>query len=180
MKLKELYDKVNDGKIVSDIELQREIIYSIEKQKLVIDSIFKGVPLPAFYFWQNENGILEVLDGKQRIEAIRNFYQNHIQHEGKIWKEYDAATQEKINGTVISDIICSGAEELKRDIFYRINTLGVPLSQYEVLNGLYHGEYLRGLTVCVKNDKDILQVLGTNSRGKNQLWILKMLIILVL
>jgi len=41
MKLKELYDKVNDGKIVNDIELQREIIYSTDKQKLVIDSIFR-------------------------------------------------------------------------------------------------------------------------------------------
>ena len=178
MKLKELYDKVNDGKIISDIELQREIIYSSDKQKLVIDSIFKGVPLPAFYFWQNENGILEVLDGKQRIEAIKNFYQNNIQYEEKIWKQFDTEAQDKFNNTEITDIICMGSDELKREIFYRINTLGVPLSQFEVLNGLHHGEYLRGLTACVKNDKDILNVFGINTRGKNQLWILKMIAVL--
>jgi len=38
MKIKELYERVNDGRIISDIELQREIVYSDEKQTLVITS----------------------------------------------------------------------------------------------------------------------------------------------
>ena len=49
MKIKELYEKIRDGIIVSDIDLQREIIYNTEKQQLVIDSILNQVPLPAFY-----------------------------------------------------------------------------------------------------------------------------------
>ena len=56
----ELYDQVRDGRIISDIELQREIIYDDEKQALVIDSIVKGIPLPAFYFWKNSNGVLDL------------------------------------------------------------------------------------------------------------------------
>ncbi|MDR3233955.1 MAG: DUF262 domain-containing protein [Planctomycetaceae bacterium] len=175
MQIKEIYDKVNDGKIISDIELQREIIYSADKQRLVIDSIVKSIPLPAFYFWKNENGILEVLDGKQRIEAIRKFYQNNIEYEGKLWKQWDGNFQQKINETEISDIICSGTEDLKQEIFYRINTLGIPLSSFEVLNGLYHGEYVRGLTTYVKQDKDVLKILGINNRGRNQWLVLKML-----
>jgi len=178
MKIKELYKKVNDGKIISDIELQREIVYSPEKQKLVIDSIARGIPLPAFYFWKNEDGILEVLDGKQRIEAIKKFYQNDIEYDGKIWKEYafDPEFQKTINETKISDIVCSGSDVLKREIFRRINTLGVPLSKFEVLNGLYNGEYLRGVTAYVKQDIDILRVLGTNNRGINQYWIIEKIV----
>lgn len=38
MKIKELYKKIRDGVIISDIELQREIIYNTEKQQLVIDN----------------------------------------------------------------------------------------------------------------------------------------------
>ena len=68
MKVKELYNQIVDGKIISDIELQREIIYTKEKQRLVIDSLVKKIPLPAFYFWKSRNK-LEVLDGKQRIET---------------------------------------------------------------------------------------------------------------
>ena len=76
MNIKTLYEQLRDGKIISDIELQREIVYDAEKQMLVIDSIINGIPLPAFYFWENDDGILEVLDGKQRIEAIKKFIEN--------------------------------------------------------------------------------------------------------
>ena len=71
MKIKEIYKKIRDGVIISDIELQREIVYDNEKQQLVIDSIVEGIPLPAFYLWENSKNKLEVLDGKQRIEAIK-------------------------------------------------------------------------------------------------------------
>lgn len=177
MKIKELYEKIRDGVIVSDIDLQREIIYDTDKQRLVIDSILNDVPLPAFYLWDN-NGKLEVLDGKQRIEAIKKFKENDLEYNNKIWKLTDNNVQEKFNETELSVIICRGKEELKRKIFNRINTLGVPLSPYEVLNGLYHGEYLRGLTSYVSNDKDALKVLGQNSRGKNQMRVIKYICIL--
>ena len=80
MKVKDLYNAVVDGKIISDIELQRAIVYDPAKQELVIDSIVNGIPLPAFYLWKNDDGILEVLDGKQRIEAISHQQQGKICH----------------------------------------------------------------------------------------------------
>ena len=178
MNIKDLYEQLRDGKIISDIELQREIVYDTDKQKLVIDSIVNGIPLPAFYFWKNKEGILEVLDGKQRIEAIKKFIENDIQYQDKLWKQTDRKVQSIINETELSVIICEGQEQLKREIFRRINTLGVPLSKYEVLNGLFHGEYLRGLTAYVGQDKDALKVLGSNSRGKNQYRILQLLMTL--
>lgn len=175
MTIKDLYEQIRDGKIISDIELQREIVYDTDKQILVIDSIVKGIPLPAFYFWKKEDGILEVLDGKQRIEAIKKFIENDIQYQNKLWKQTDKKIQDIINGTELSIIICDGQKQLKREIFRRINTLGVPLSPYEVLNGLFHGEYLRGLTTYVGQDRDALRVLGSNSRGRNQYKILQLL-----
>ncbi len=175
MDIKNLYEQLRDGKIISDIDLQREIVYDTEKQILVIDSIINGIPLPAFYFWKNKDGILEVLDGKQRIEAIKKFIENDIQYKDKLWKQTDKKIQKIINETELSIIVCEGKDQLKREIFRRINTLGVPLSSYEVLNGLFHGEYLRGLTVYVGQDRDTLRVLGANSRGKNQYKILQLL-----
>lgn len=173
--IQQLYEAVRDGKIVSDIDLQREIIYNTEKQQLVIDSIVKGIPLPAFYLWRNEADILEVLDGKQRIEAIKRFKENDILYNGLLWKQTDPAIQEIINNYHLTIIECSGTEQLKREIFRRINTLGVPLSSYEVLNGLYNGEYLRGLSAYVGGDRDAIKVLGPNSRGKNQYTVLGLL-----
>ena len=175
MTVKELYNEVRDGHIISDIELQREIIYSDEKQELVMDSIVKEYPLPAFYLWKNGNGSLEVLDGKQRIEAIKRFYENDIQYQGFLWKEWNTKNpelQEKINNTQLCIIISSGSEEKKREIFNRINTLGVPLSEYEVLNGLYAGEYLRGLSKFVEQDASAKKVLGETKRGKSKIKLL--------
>jgi 5-methylcytosine-specific restriction endonuclease McrA len=178
MKVEELYSKVNNGTIKSDIDLQREIVYNSEKQSLVIDSLDNGIPLPAFYLWKNDKGFLEVLDGKQRIEAIKKFFQNDLTYQDQIWKQFGDEFQNKINDVELSVIECGGTEQLKREIFRRINTLGVPLSPYEVLNGLYHGEYLEGLTDFVGQDKFTVSILGANSRGRNQIILLKWIIFL--
>lgn len=175
MTVGELYDKVNAGRIKSDIDVQREIVYSDEKQRLVIDSLVHDVPLPAFYFWEPEPGTLETLDGKQRINAITRFFQNDIMYDGALYMETEPALQDKIRSVELSCIVCSGAEQLKREIFRRINTLGVPLSKYEVINGLFNGEYLRGLTAYVGSDKGAIKVLGPNSRGANQYRVLEFL-----
>lgn len=177
MKVKELYNQIVDGKIISDIELQREIIYTKEKQRLVIDSLVKKIPLPAFYFWKSRNK-LEVLDGKQRIEAIKLFKQNSLEYNGNLWQDTNPRIQKLIDNTVLQTEICSGRDDLKREIFRRINVLGEPLSRYEVLNGLFHGEYLRGLTTYVKNDSAAVEVFGSNKRGANQYKILNKLMIL--
>lgn len=176
MTVRELYEQVRDGRIISDIDLQREIVYDDNKQRLVIDSIVRGIPLPAFYFWRNDDGILEVLDGKQRVEAIKRFKENDIQFDDKLWKQTSSDIQARINDAELHVIICQGEEQLKREIFKRINTLGVPLSPYEVLNGLFHGEYLRGLSIYVEQDRDARKVFGSNSRGKNQIKVLNLLL----
>lgn len=175
MTIKDLYQSVNDGTIISDIELQREIVYDTEKQRLVIDSLVNGIPLPAFYFWKREDGKLEVLDGKQRIEAIKNFIHNYLKYDNKLWCETDKEIQDRIEAIEIKDIICSGDEKLKREIFRRINTLGVPLSEYEVLNGLFNGEYLRGLSAYCEQDNKAKKVLGKTSRGVAKINCLRLL-----
>ena len=172
MTVKDLYEKVVNGFIISDIELQRAIVYDADKQALVIDSLYKGIPLPAFYLWEREDGKLEVLDGKQRIEAIKKFKQGNLKYEGKTWKAYayDSDLQEVVDNTELTTIICSGNEEKKREIFKRINTLGVPLSKFEVLNGLYHGEYISGINDYFAQDTNIRKVLPNTAidRGDNK------------
>ena len=172
MTVKELYEKVVNGIIISDIELQRAIVYDADKQALVIDSIYHGIPLPAFYLWQREDGKLEVLDGKQRIEAIKKFKQGNLLYEGKTWKAYayDSDLQQTVDNTELTTIICSGTKDKKREIFNRINTLGVALSKFEVLNGLYHGNYIEGLNDYFAQDVNVRKVLPNASvdRGDNK------------
>ena len=177
MTVKELYENVVNGIIISDIELQRAIVYNTDKQALVIDSIYHGIPLPAFYLWEREDGKLEVLDGKQRIEAIKKFKQGNLLYEGKSWKAYayDSDLQQVVDNTELTIIICSGTKEKKREIFNRINTLGVALSKFEVLNGLYHGNYIEGLNDYFAQDANVRKVLPNASfdRGENKYHLLE-------
>ena len=177
MSVKELYEKVVNGIIISDIELQRAIVYDADKQALVIDSIYHGIPLPAFYLWKREDEKLEVLDGKQRIEAIKKFKQGNLLYEGKTWKAYayDSDLQQIVDNTELTTIICSGTEEKKREINNRINTLGVALSKFEVLNGLYHANYIEGLNDYFKQDANVRKVLpnATIDRGDNKYHLLE-------
>ncbi len=178
MMINELYEKINRGEITSEIDIQRDIVYDFEKQVLVIDSIMNDIPLPAFYIWnnediaENERGKYEVLDGRQRLEAIKNFKQNDIRYKGKQYKETDPALQEKFDTTELSIIICSGTEQHKRNIFERINTLGVALNEFEVLNGLFNGEYIRGVREYADKDKLVKKIFGSNARGKASLKVL--------
>lgn len=176
MTVKELYEQVVSGQIISDIDLQRAIVYDDEKKALVIDSLYREISLPAFYLWRREDGKLEVLDGKQRIEAIKKFKQGNLKYNGKTWKAYyESDLQEKVDNVKLTTIICEGNEEKKREIFRRINTLGVPLSKFEVLNGLYHGEYIEGLNEYFLHDANVRKVLPNASidRGENKYHLLE-------
>ncbi|MGX9340857.1 DUF262 domain-containing protein [Mycoplasma sp. 4044] len=180
--VEQLIKDVIDGKIISDIEMQREIVYDSEKQEKVIDSLVKGIPLPAFYLWKREDGKLEVLDGKQRIESVKKFKCNELTYKNRIWKDYGQDStnnnvQDIINQTIWLVFECSGDENYKREIFNRINTLGVPLSTFEIINGLYNGVFIQNLKQVCLDDENLKSILpkekSTIDRGKIPLWILK-------
>ena len=178
MRIKDLIEKVRDKIITSNIGLQRNIVYNSSKQEKVIDSVVSGVPLPSFYLWETTSketeGRFEVIDGKQRIEALISFFNGDIQYKNKPFGNYDNNFKEKIYNVDLKIIICKGDGTLKRKIFNRINTLGVPLSKFEVKNGLYNGEYLNGIKPITRT-VPIQRIYGNNSRGKIQLEILNVL-----
>ncbi|MGZ9756426.1 HNH endonuclease family protein [Mycoplasma sp. 394] len=176
--IKELVDKTNSGDIISDITLQREIIYSSEKQSLVIDTLMKKLVLPPIILWKLNDNKLEVIDGKQRIHSIKKYINNEITWNGQNFNELgksDKAKQDEFSKMKISAVIHTGTEEEKRTAFYRINTCGVPLSEFEVINGLVDNKFIQELNQYVKDNKKLRNLFGeTNSRGKYQFIILKL------
>ena len=104
MKIIDYYNMVKKGQIKSDINLQREIVYSAEEQSLVIDSIINDIPLPAFYLWKADNNTLEVLDGKQRTEAINKFMNNDLDLNGLTYSRMSKEQQKKIEETDLATV----------------------------------------------------------------------------
>lgn len=68
-------------------DFQKGEIWTLQKKQKLIDSILRGWKIPPIHVIHNNQSIDEVLDGQQRLAAIRDFYDNIICIDGKILPE---------------------------------------------------------------------------------------------
>ena len=65
---------IDNKEIILDPDFQRNSnIWNDAKKAKLIESILMGIPIPLFYFAENKNGGLSVVDGLQRLFAIKKF-----------------------------------------------------------------------------------------------------------
>ena len=140
-----------------DPDWQRDDLWNDLKRSQFIESLILGIPIPPIFLNIAETGEFVVIDGRQRITAIRNFFLGD--EEGKFLKLCGLEIMEQLNGFDInsegfSQEIINRVEDYKLqtyrvsslmepliiyDIFRRINTKGTPLNAQEIRNGLYQG-----------------------------------------
>ena len=61
------------GSIVLNPDFQRNEVWDMKKRSQLIESLMLKIPLPMFYVQSDEDGILTVVDGLQRLSTIRDF-----------------------------------------------------------------------------------------------------------
>ena len=84
LEIETIITRIENGDIDLQPDFQRGEVWSPNKKKKLIDSILRGWKIPPIHFVQNKEAIDEVLDGQQRLVAIRDFYINKFQIDGKI------------------------------------------------------------------------------------------------
>lgn len=87
-KIINVYDDIKNEEIDIRPDFQRGEVWSSSKKRMLIDSILRGWQVPPFHLITVEGGRSEVLDGQQRLTAIRDFIENKISIDGFI-EPYD-------------------------------------------------------------------------------------------
>jgi len=125
---------------------QRNLVWNDRKKSLLIESLMLRIPIPSFYFYEDDDGHKYVIDGLQRLSTIFDYVNGEfslsgLQYltencSGKKFHELDQKYISRIEDTQLSvNILDSRTPELvKFDVFTRINTGGVPLNPQEIRN----------------------------------------------
>jgi len=59
-------------------EYQRKLAWGIHQQSEFIESLIVGLPIPFLFFYQMPDGRMEIVDGSQRMRAMRAFLKGDL------------------------------------------------------------------------------------------------------
>ena len=140
-----------NGKLIIQPEYQRNYLYGDGKKDVaVIESILKEYPLGLLYFVRNSNGMLEVLDGQQRITSFGRYvtetdaFAVTEPSTGRklYYSSLEPDIQKLILKTPLTIYICEGTPSEIMQWFETINMTGTELNDQERRNAAYYGPFV--------------------------------------
>lgn len=152
--------RFNVGHIASsdDVGFQREYVWTKTQAERFIESLLLGLPVPGIFLVREMDGRLLVLDGHQRLQTLRNFYDgqfkgrsfrlNNVQDrfKGLYYKTLEAEDRRRLDNSIIHATVMR-QDEPSEDfssvylIFERLNSGGTILQPQEIRVALYHGPF---------------------------------------
>lgn len=131
-----------DGKLNIRPKYQREFVYNDKQRDAVIETIMKGFPLNVMYWVDNGNDTYEVLDGQQRTLSFCQYINGDFSLNEKYFHSLTQTEKDKILNYKCMIYFCSGNDLEKLEWFKTINIAGVKLTDQELRNAVYTGEWL--------------------------------------
>lgn len=146
-------------------DYQREHTWTTEHQSKFIESVLIGLPIPYLFVADvaGKEGRLEIVDGSQRIRTLAAFLQNKLRLSGlnKLTKVNNFTFADlpinrqrrfKRHTLRMIELTENASEEVRRDLFERINTGSQRLTDMEVRWGVSDSDFLRFIRECSEND----------------------------
>ena len=125
---------------------QREFVYDLEQSESVIHTVLKGFPLNVMYWVKTRNDHYEILDGQQRTLSIMRYLDHKfsivLDEQSYYCDSLPDDKYDKIMGYEFMVYICEGEESEKLDWFKVVNIAGEKLTDQELRNSVYTGEWL--------------------------------------
>lgn len=160
MSFGEIISMYERGEIVIRPAFQRSFRWDITRRTRFIESLLLGIPIPPIFVAENEEGLLEVVDGLQRLSTIFSFF-GVLKGEGKNitdnnnWvlekgdriaglEGYDWMALPQKHRFSIKRYACrveiirwDSDYDMRFELFNRLNTGGVSLTPQEIRNAIY-------------------------------------------
>ncbi|EJE8556173.1 DUF262 domain-containing protein [Vibrio vulnificus] len=153
-----IFDRLSFGEIELQPDFQRkDRVWPEPRKSKLIESILMGLPLPVFYFAERPNGDWIIVDGLQRITTIYDFMRGEFslnglevldELNGKSFSGLERAEQRKIREYPLTAHLIDMATDKDNiivELFHRINTYGVKLSEQEIRSALNQGTSVKFL-----------------------------------
>lgn len=175
--------------------LQRGFVWDLKRASRFVESLLLGLPVPGIFLSREEpSQRLVVVDGQQRLNTLRYFYDGIFANTGKEFaltglesrfkgKTYKSLTDEdrrRLDDSILHATIIRQDEPSDDDssiylIFERLNTGGLLLQPQEIRASIYHGEF-NDLLKELNSNKNWRAIYGkVSSRMRDQELILRFL-----
>ena len=160
---KELISMAENGIIDVAPEYQRQFRWPIVNQSKFIESVFLGIPIPSLFMAANKDGSWELIDGVQRLNSLIHFAGSDEQlkqftfkspltlsdldilteFNGKKYEDLPNSLKLKFTLRPLKITTLSDKSDMKVrfDLFERLNTGGVKLTDQEIRACVFRGEF---------------------------------------
>lgn len=130
------------GKLNVRPKYQRNFVYDDKKRNAVIHSVRAGFPINVMYWAANPDGTYEMLDGQQRAISICDYVGKKYSINQAYFQTLTHEEQEKILNYPLQVYFCEGTDKEKLEWFQTINIATEKLTDQELRNAIYTGEWL--------------------------------------
>lgn len=177
----DLFRMIIEGELNLQPPYQREFVWDQKTMSKFIESLLLSIPIPTIFLAENDDDTFEVIDGQQRLTTIVAFMKSKLS-DNEIEKlpeklkrlnililngletlkqfnkkSYDdlIEMQRKFNNVSLPVVIVKkdSTEDIKYDIFSRINSGSIKLNNQELLNVMYRGILINSLNNSSQTEK---------------------------
>lgn len=162
-------------------EYQRRFRWDVERQSRLIESFLMNVPVPPIFLNEDVYGKYSVIDGKQRLNTIYEFLRGRLHLKGLgVFSDINGLNFDDLPHklqTIIKTrptlraviILHQSDEDIKFDVFQRLNTGGVRLNPQEIRNSTYTGP-LNDLILELSVNSQFHRLLGIKNKKKSVIY----------
>ena len=176
----DLFRMIVEGELNLQPDYQRRFVWDKKTMSKFIESLLLSIPIPTIFLAENSDDTFEVIDGQQRLTTIFAFMKsklvaNEIEKLPYNLRELDVLAlsgletlkqfnrksyydmvdiQRKFNNVSLPVVIIKkdSTEDIKYDIFSRINSGSIKLNNQELLNVMYRGELIESLNTASQQE----------------------------